>query len=1047
MQALLLTADACSDSNDPLLLSQQTLVHLELWLLLGLLPHITPNTASSTLVNMAMVMLQSVATAAAQLAADKHEVLMLQAVVQGIRQQLVAVVRQRQLDTSQKFMLPASETAGSLLGTWAPPRGILPAELPVSSSAEGLDAARQRAAKNLGSLPVVAADQSLSAVLSQLLLRLQDAAANSNDDVKMQHALRSVEVELFSRAVSGISGQQEYAALTDAVVDQLWQVVDAYRVCLASFKASAAGKAPLLVELRSREVLVVWIAYCITFEVSRQHIVVGRYGVALQPEDLRHLCLSDRAAVDAALAVGSYLQQHTVPGMCVFSLTDTGTATFGMAEQYARRDSRMYSIWSQEQSAAQERMRAHWQQVREQQQKARDLRYTLQRLEGNERSHQSSLNASRWQSSDYHHYQNLISSVRGKISTTRSELASAEKPPQPVIQPLPEDPGRALQWLFFLYMPPLLRHMSRGSFLAQQLLLPLPLNAYPEVVKQVVVSNYKASLTEYYNAANSNSTWCKVSHPGRTGTEGAVGLWSAFEAPRADSVGPTHIDSFYSNRDGVYFPDQLVPGMTWRGSGCSADSSAGISSLQFFDPFRPIDEALAMHSFTEKLQQKDSSLQWAMPQLYSRNSTPANRGNLGIAQQDLESKPDWLSKLAYLKLTALRSYPLRQLHRLCDLLSECKDMPFDQPGVQAVIRQTLYHLGPLADSGNSSASRQLGQQWRTGWDIPGGVLEALCFELQKLADELAEKPRAHDAVLLLGEIAAYLSDWHPPCKAVARQFAAMTSKQADNQLQEEVDKAARSAAEVAHAQMLARQCKARMLALLCYAAGPLDARDVSHMIKLMVQIKHGDVYLGQLAELQQESAGLRVLCHNTMCRRLRDMCSLIQPSQLTAAVCSVLQTVPSNLAWAAVPASSYSTASYHAVGRDEAGRQHLYSVNILDGTVLLDGFPPGRLPREITSHPLFIRTFGTVDFEVFKTDQGVLVTNRSVNGCIYEFYLAAATGAGPSGQTEGLVITEVDRQSGQRLQLLDVYEGDGCGLWGQQLPVRLRQLHSHWLSR
>lgn len=39
-----------------------------------------------------------------------------------------------------------------------------------------------------------------------------------------------------------------------------------------------------------------------------------------------------------------------------------------------------------------------------------------------------------------------------------------------------------------------------------------------------------------------------------------------------------------------------------------------------------------------------------------------------------------------------------------------------------------------------------------------------------------------------------------------------------------------------------------------------------------------------------------------------------------------------------------------------------------------------------------------------------------------------------------------------RLELLDPMDGGAageaaCGAWGGQLPVRLRQLHSHWLSR
>ena len=40
-------------------------------------------------------------------------------------------------------------------------------------------------------------------------------------------------------------------------------------------------------------------------------------------------------------------------------------------------------------------------------------------------------------------------------------------------------------------------------------------------------------------------------------------------------------------------------------------------------------------------------------------------------------------------------------------------------------------------------------EWRLGWDEDRGVLCTLCYELQRLAAELEDTPREHDAVLLL----------------------------------------------------------------------------------------------------------------------------------------------------------------------------------------------------------------------------------------------------------------------------------------------------------
>ena len=64
-------------------------------------------------------------------------------------------------------------------------------------------------------------------------------------------------------------------------------------------------------------------------------------------------------------------------------------------------------------------------------------------------------------------------------------------------------------------------------------------------------------------------------------------------------------------------------------------------------------------------------------------------------------------------------------------------------------------------------------------------------------------------------------------------------------------------------------------------------------------------------------------------------------------------------------------------------------------------------------------------------------TISPVAGRYYEFSLASDGSLG---------VVELDGD-GHRLQLLDPGEGAACGSWGAELPVRLRELHSHWLSR
>ncbi len=87
------------------------------------------------------------------------------------------------------------------------------------------------------------------------------------------------------------------------------------------------------------------------------------------------------------------------------------------------------------------------------------------------------------------------------------------------------------------------------------------------------------------------------------------------------------------------------------------------------------------------------------------------------------------------------------------------------------------------------------------------------------------------------------------------------------------------------------------------------------------------------------------------------------PHILTGAAAAVLADLKGRtLHWQQLssPGGSWQYGSFECVTPD--GR--LVSLNALDGCLLLDGRPPSRLPRPILDHPLYLRTFGRVNFEV-----------------------------------------------------------------------------------
>ncbi len=451
-------------------------------------------------------------------------------------------------------------------------------------------------------------------------------------------------------------------------------------------------------------------------------------------------------------------------------------------------------------------------------------------------------------------------------------------------------------------------------------------------------------------------------------------------------------------------------------------------------------------------------------------------------------RPPWLSKPAFLEFTSLRAYPLRQLHRLCAVLRQ-RALPLPHPAVQTLVRQLLYHIGPVTPPPprpnnvttiNGKKQQLPTLEWREGWDLDGDVLPTLCAELQSLAEQLDPAPRDQEAVVLLGEVAAYLSDWYDPCRTVVRRFAAMTSRVAD-EMQGRVEEATAEGQHDVVGQLQAKQVQWRAMALGCYGAGPLCVSDVGHMVQLVVQVCHGSLFQddeGRKVAMRR----LQVGAHGVMARRAEEVVEAASscPELLTDAVRKVLGRTPEVLPWqrvqpqrsagvtgAGAAAPCVVSGSFEAV----CPEGNLYSINVLDGTVLLNGRPPSRLPKEVTEHPLFVRTFGQgTNFEVARDARGVLSTLRPVGGRYYEFFLAAATGAARlvspqgSGVQQRLVVTEVERRQGQgqgdlRLELLDPWEGQQgagggvgargppCGTWGDQLPVRLRELHSHWISR
>jgi hypothetical protein len=297
-QVVLEQAGMCSEAQEPRSLFQLAMAHFELWLLQAELQQLSPDTATAAKLTDCIVMLKSVAAKAAALAMAGHDMTGFEAACEAARQQMDEAAAQRAMQVAHKFQLPASALAAassssSGAGTWRLPQGVLPAAAPPSGSASGIDAAKHAAAAALGSLPV-GPSPGIGTLGQQLQQLLQQAAVLSpkisSCDTAGLLLLSSIEQVLFSCAAAGFDQASSIPASV-AEVQLLEQVVDTYRAALLSFKATKAAAAIMQVQLRSAEVLVAWVAYCMMFEAARRLLpVVRSYGVGLHWTDLRQVC-------------------------------------------------------------------------------------------------------------------------------------------------------------------------------------------------------------------------------------------------------------------------------------------------------------------------------------------------------------------------------------------------------------------------------------------------------------------------------------------------------------------------------------------------------------------------------------------------------------------------------------------------------------------------------------------------------------------------------------------------------------------------------------
>jgi hypothetical protein len=406
-----------------------------------------------------------------------------------------------------------------------------------------------------------------------------------SSDIYVIFFLRNIECFFWMMSESHLGED----SLNASDISHVMELVDNYRSVVHDFLARIEQASQDKVTfLRSLEILVVWLSYCLVFNsISKGYPkVMNGFGVALKHTDLQHLVLQDKKHRDVFERVVLFLHQNAVPNCDIFSIrTDLSwnSATYEMGEKYS--EINLLSIYETTKKDSKTRENQHWEEVKRKKNLAKDLRTDRDRLETSfqesqlkERNAHSAYNNSKSEVSGplYDKYQACKTSshsLKLAIGRKNKEIKKTLESPDPVIQPLPKDRKKAMKVLFFLYMPPCYRILARLTFNSQQLLLPSPwisnvggedgtssFDIFELVKESTQLQN--TWLTHYNNHQSLYNTTNTEQPEGRS-CEVLLNMESDCALP--PKIGSRSVDDLKSPSDGVWYPDGRGIRMSWTG--------------------------------------------------------------------------------------------------------------------------------------------------------------------------------------------------------------------------------------------------------------------------------------------------------------------------------------------------------------------------------------------------------------------------------------------------------------------------------------------------
>ncbi|KAG3203591.1 hypothetical protein PC128_g2483 [Phytophthora cactorum] len=361
------------------------------------------------------------------------------------------------------------------------------------------------------------------------------------------------------------------------------------------------------VEQRSRELLVVWIAFCLVQQKCAVEVpLCSQYNIALNWRDLKVAVLSNQVAITALQRVVKHIHgwNEKTKGPQLFHLTDQGP-TFEFGREFVKTSEELKAAYKREVEVWETHVTCKWNEIESKKEEAVNLREELSSLNEELRSKQSELAieearllqaysyGNQWQyraSPSKTELQGKIRLCSSIIQQMEAKLKHAIAMPQYMVRPLPPTESDAYKVLFMLLMPRNLEILGNLCLTAQRSLAPAKSTTEMMAIPKLSHTTWQAFHHQYTPSQQSSYASDKVF------------TTSPSEVFLPQSYGPKSVDDLSSLSQYV---SKCVWNPTLHGTALTWEDSVG----QVLDPFKATP-ASVIDSFTEKLREPFEESQW-----------------------------------------------------------------------------------------------------------------------------------------------------------------------------------------------------------------------------------------------------------------------------------------------------------------------------------------------------------------------------------------------------------------------------------------------------